>query len=122
MPVHDIKCNKCGDISTKFVDLNYSSSWLCDTCDSYDVSIYYGNFKSNIFTGLKTIKDLSNFNKEITTREIDLKCKKEGLVYGSHDEIQREAARNRARLKKESSKRDQDIADKIQKEFAKYNN
>tara|TARA_R110000824_G_scaffold41873_1_gene124093 strand:- start:651 stop:860 length:210 start_codon:yes stop_codon:yes gene_type:complete len=61
--------------------------------------------------------DIDNFGEGITSKEIDKKCKEKGMVYGSQDEIKREAARYRAINKKESDKRDQKIVDKIENEF-----
>ena len=52
MPVHDIKCNSCSKIDTKYVDLDQKQSWICDFCDSSDVFVYFGNFKSNSFLGV----------------------------------------------------------------------
>tara|TARA_R110002050_G_scaffold22629_2_gene61538 strand:+ start:982 stop:1191 length:210 start_codon:yes stop_codon:yes gene_type:complete len=63
--------------------------------------------------------DIDNFGEGITSKEIDKKCKEKGMVYGTQDEIQREAARYRAINKKESDKRDQKIVNKIEHEFRK---
>lgn len=119
MPVHDIKCNSCNKIDTKYVDLDKKPSWICDYCDSSDVFVYYGNFKSNSFCGVTYYMDIDNFGEGITSKEIDRKCKEKGMVYGTQDEIQREAARYRAINKKESDKRDQKIVNQIEHEFRK---
>ena len=119
MPMHDIKCNTCKRIDTKFVDLDKKKSWICDYCDSSDVFVYFGNFKSNVFCGVTYYKDIDNFGEGITSAQIDKKCKEKGLVYGSQDEIAREAARYRAINKKESDARDQKVVDKIEHEFRK---
>tara|TARA_R110000824_G_scaffold4141_2_gene19663 strand:+ start:36 stop:410 length:375 start_codon:yes stop_codon:yes gene_type:complete len=119
MPVHDIKCNNCSKIDTKYVDLDKKESWICDFCDSSDVFVYFGNFKSNSFLGVTYYMDIDNFGEGITSKEIDRKCKEKGMVYGTQDEIQREASRYRTLNKKESDKRDQKIVDKIEHEFRK---
>lgn len=117
MPVHDLKCNDCGSISDIYINLKEKKDLKCNKCGSCNCHIYYGNFSSNNFGGITYYKDIGNYGKYITSREIDKKCKEQGLVYGSNDDITRAAAKNRERLKKVSAKRDEVLVDKIEQVF-----
>lgn len=119
MPLHDVKCKDCNHIATKLVQLNSKNEWRCEKCNSSNVFIYFGNFKTSVFNGITYFKDIDNYGEPITSSQIDKKCKEKGLVYGTQDEISREAARYRAINKKESDARDQKVVDKIESEFAK---
>jgi len=119
MPLHDIKCKDCNHISTQLVQLDKKKEWKCANCKSNKVFVYFGNIKPNIFNGITYYKDIDNYGEGITSSQIDKKCKEKGFVYGSHDEICREAARYRAINKKESDARDEKIVNQIEYEFKK---
>ena len=119
MPLHDIKCNDCKHISTQLVQLDKKDEWKCTKCKSKNVFVYFGNIKPAIFNGITYYKDIDNYGEGITSSQIDKKCKEKGFVYGSQDEISREAAKYRAINKRESDKRDEKIVNQIEHEFKK---
>lgn len=122
MPLHDIKCNDCKHISTQLVQLDKKKEWKCANCKSCNVFVYFGNIKPNIFNGITYYKDIDNYGEGITSSQIDKKCKEKGFVYGSHDEICREAKRYREINKRESDARDEKIVNQIEHEFRKRMN
>ncbi len=117
MPVHDIKCKCCSEITTRYIHLPMENAIKCVRCGSPDTTIYYGDFPTKVFCGINYVKGMDG--KSLSTKEIDRKCKEEGLVYASNSDIDREARNNRDNNKKESDKRDQVLVDKISNEFKK---
>jgi len=118
MPLHDIKCRKCGYIGEQIVKIG-EGPIVCNKCESDDTFIFFGNFSTANFAGINYVVDVSNYGKMISTAEIDRKCKEEGLVYGSQNELQREAARYKRINQQESNRRDEKLVNKIEKEFKK---
>tara|TARA_R110000751_G_scaffold2435_3_gene12739 strand:+ start:2222 stop:2593 length:372 start_codon:yes stop_codon:yes gene_type:complete len=118
MPLHDIKCRDCTHIYTVFLDSNGIKKRECEKCKSENTFIFYGNFKRNIFCGISYFDDISGKDRgKLTSKQIDKKCKEEGMVYGSNDEIMREAKRYKGINEKESEQRNEVLTDKILKVF-----
>lgn len=119
MPIHDIKCKDCTEITSQYVSFPVKNTISCLKCKSDNTFIYYGNYKSAMFAGINYVNDVSNYGNKISTADINRKCREEGLVYGSQEEIQREAKRYKRINEQESKKRDAVLVDKIEHEFKK---
>ena len=113
MPLHDIKCRYCSNIDTKFIDISKKEFLQCDRCDGWDVYIYYGNFKPNTICGTARYSCAGNGEVPITAKEIDDKCKSEGLVYGTPQELEREASKHRYRNELADKKKNRKLAEEI---------
>ena len=121
MPLHDIKCRDCSNIDTKFIRLNKKEFLQCDRCDSYNVNIYFGNFKPTTICGTARYVCAGNGEVPITAKEIDAKCKREGLVYGTPQELEREASKHRYRNELADKKANRKLAEEIYAEAKKRN-
>ena len=117
MPVHDIKCRYCSNIDRKYVDVGKMGHLQCERCDGWDVFIYYGNWDGSNICGTQYYTSCANGNVPMTSGDIDKKCKTEGLVYGDHKELAREADRYKYEKKKETDKRNRKVAVDIYKTF-----
>ena len=117
MPVHDLKCRHCSDITTKYIDTSKKKYLQCDRCDSYDVFIYYGNFKADVICGTQYYTSAATGKVGLTSSEIDQKCKNEGLVYGTTNEIERESKKYKYQKESARKKRSRKVAEDIYQTF-----
>lgn len=112
MPRHDYKCRACNTVYEHFsLAYNLCDPVACKNCGSIDTFIYYGNFKLN-FNGFGRSKQIDG--SELTTAEIDAKCKKEGMHYLSQEDQARVTKKYREQSNADEKR---DTEKKVEKEM-----
>ena len=87
MPLRDYKCNVCGAVHEHYVaGFEADKTVPCSSCGSENTFIYYGNHRLR-FNGFGRSKQLDG--SEMTTYEIDKKCKAENSHYLSQADQER---------------------------------
>lgn len=113
-PLRDYKCQRCFNVYE-----HYSSAYhacdpvACKKCGSIDTFVYFGNHRLN-FNGFGRSKQIDG--SELTTAEIDAKCKAEGMHYLSQDDQARVAKKYREQADADSKR---DTEKKVEKEMRK---
>jgi hypothetical protein len=112
VPLRDYKCKHCS-----FIYESYSSAYnacdpvSCKKCGSIDTFVYFGNHRLN-FNGFGRSKQIDG--SELTTAEIDAKCKAEGMHYLSQEDQARVTKKYRAQADAEDKR---DTEKKVEKEM-----
>ena len=112
MPIRDYKCNMCDGVYEHYSAAYHSCDPVaCKNCGSIDTFVYFGNHRLN-FNGFGRSKQIDG--SELTTAEIDKKCKEEGMHYLSQEDQARVTKKYRAQSDKDDKR---DTEKKVEQEM-----
>ena len=112
MPLRDYKCQQCCSIYEHFSSAYHSCDPVaCKNCGSIDTFVYFGNHRLN-FNGFGRSKQIDG--SELTTAEIDAKCKAEGMHYLSQEDQARVTKKYREQADADDKR---DTEKKVEKEM-----
>ena len=94
MPLYSFKCQSCKHIQDNFFSINEKKMVNCESCRSTHMKEYFGNHKISIH-GFTEFDDPRGTGGTLTMKEIKEIEKKQKLVYGGHDELKKEAQKNK---------------------------
>lgn len=94
MPLYSYKCQSCGHIQDFNFSLNDPHHVNCIKCRSTNCRQYFANANVAIH-GFTEYDDPRGTGGTLTMKEIKEIEKKQKLVYGGHDELKKEADKNR---------------------------
>lgn len=116
MPTYSFKCKSCGHIQDANFGINDMKLVNCDNCRATNMEQYYGSTNVAIH-GFTDFVDPRGGKERLTMAQIKNIEKKEGLTYLSHDEHDKEIAKNRKHRETMQAQRNRDIAEKATKEL-----
>ena len=121
MPLYSFKCQSCEHIQDIFFSINDKKIAKCESCRSTNMKQYFGNYNVNIH-GFTEFDDPRGTGGKLTMKQIKEIEKKENLVYGGHDELKKEANKNRRYNENKTQKKLEGIIDEgVKKLHQKYN-
>ncbi len=94
MPSYDFKCTSCDHVFEKFFSVHDEHRANCEKCLSTHTFRYMGN-NSVAVHGFTTFADPRGGDGRLTLKEINAIEKRDNLVYGNHDDIRKEAKKNK---------------------------
>ena len=121
MPLYSFKCQSCEHIQDHDFSIHDKKIVNCESCRSTNIKQYFGNAKVSIH-GFTEFDDPRGTGKKLTMKEIKEIEKKQKLVYGGHDELKKEADKNRQYNENKTKQKLEGIIDKSVKTLhTKYN-
>lgn len=121
MPLYSFKCRNCNYIQDKFFNLQEEKRLNCENCRSTNIFQYFGDINVSVH-GFTEFNDPRYQNKTLTMKQIKEIEKKQNLVYAGHDEIKKEAEKNKIyNEKKITSKINNEITKETKKLYKKWN-
>ena len=121
MPLYSYKCQSCGHIQDNFFSLNDKQIVNCESCRSINMKQYFGGHNVAIH-GFTEFNDPRGTGKTLTMKEIKEIEKKQKLVYGGHNELKKEADKNKRYNEMKTKQKLDGIIDKsVKKLHNKYN-
>ena len=121
MPSYDFKCKSCGHVFEKFFGVHDEHRANCEKCLSTHTFRYMGN-NSVAVHGFTTFPDPRGGDGRLTLSEINAIENRDNLVYGNHEDIRKEAKKNKEYNEKKHKKKLESIIDKgVTQIHKKYN-
>lgn len=111
MPLYSFKCQSCEHIQDNFFSLNDKKIVNCESCRSTYMKQYFGGHNVAIH-GFTEFDDPRGTGAKLTMKEIKEIEKKQKLVYGGHNELKKEADKNRQYNENKAKKKLEGIIDK----------
>jgi len=116
MPLYSFKCQSCGHIQDAYFTLNESHLINCESCKSTNMKQYFGNANVAVH-GFTEFVDPRGGTERLTMAQIKNIEKKENSEYLSHDEHDKEIAKNKKHREAMQAQKNRDIAEKATKEL-----
>ena len=121
MPLYSFKCQSCEHIQDNFFSIYDKKIVNCESCRSTNINQYFGNAKVSIH-GFTEFDDPRGTGGTLSMKQIKEIEKKQNLVYGGHDELKKEADKNRQYNENKTKEKLDSIIDKSVKTLhTKYN-
>ena len=121
MPLYSFKCQSCAHIQDNYFSLNDKKLVNCESCRGTNMKQYFGGHNVSIH-GFTEFDDPRGTGGKLTMKEIKEIEKKQKLVYGGHDELQKEANKNRRHNENKTKQKLEGIIDNsVKKIHQKYN-
>jgi len=121
MILYSFKCQSCGHIQDELFSINDKKIVNCESCLSTHMKQYFGGHNVSIH-GFTEFDDPRGTGGKLTMQEIKEIEKKQKLVYGGHDQLKKEADKNRRYNENKTKKKLDDIIDKsVNTLHKKYN-
>lgn len=102
MPVYEYKCGFCGDVSDFVMSVsgldyinNFGGILLCQSCNAGQMYRYFGNQSVQFTPPLIEFHDIGAERMITSKRELKEIEKREGKVFGGHEELSQEARKNK---------------------------
>ena len=121
MPSYDFKCKSCNHVFEKFFSVHDEHRANCEKCLGTHTFRYMGN-NSVAVHGFTTFADPRGGDGRLTLKEINAIEKRDNLVYGNHEDIRKEAKKNKEYNEKKTKDKLEKIIDKsVTNLHKKYN-
>jgi len=116
VPLYSYKCYSCDHIQDFYFSLNDTHHVNCVECKSTNVKQYFGNANVSVH-GFTEFVDPRGGPERLTMAQIKDVEKKEGLTYLSHEEHDKEIAKNKKHREAMAAQKNRDIAEKATKQL-----
>lgn len=118
MPLYSFKCYSCEHIQDEYFGINEPHLVNCKKCKSTNCKQYFANNRVSIH-GFTEFVDPRGSTERLTMAQIKDVEKREGLTYLSHEEHDKEIAKNKKHREALAAQKNRDIAEKATKELMK---